>query len=82
VSDDWRFFPCTIGEDSALVFVDVGLAKTIGSAPANLVKARLKYKSPAPNGLPTNEEFEGRARDRGRARANSPRKRRARTSAA
>jgi hypothetical protein len=58
MSDDWRFFPCTIGESSAFTFVDIGIAKTIGSAPTNLVKARLKYKSPAPNGLPTHEEFE------------------------
>ena len=58
MSDDWRFFPCTIGESSAFVFVDVGLAKTIGSAPTNLVKLRLKYRNPAPNGLPTNEEFD------------------------
>ena len=58
MSDDWRFFPCTMGEDSAFVFVDVGIATTIGSAPTNLVKARLKYKAPAPNGLPTNEELE------------------------
>jgi hypothetical protein len=47
-----------MGDDSAFVFVDVGIAKTIGSAPTNLVRARLKYKSPAPNGLPTDGEFE------------------------
>src|SRR5688572_7695524 len=47
-----------MGESSAFVFVDVGIAKTIGSAPTNLVKTRLKYKSPGPNGLPTDDEFE------------------------
>src|SRR5688572_14571689 len=47
-----------MGETPAFVFVDVGIAKTIGNAPTNLVKTRLKYKSPASNGLPTDEEFE------------------------
>ena len=58
MSDEWRFFPCKMGESPAFVFVDVGIAQTIGNAPTNLVKARLKYKSPASNGLPTDEEFE------------------------
>ncbi len=59
MSDEWRFFPCTMGEDPAFIFLDVGIRDTIDKqAPPNLVRLCLTYKSPSPNGLPTEKEFE------------------------
>lgn len=58
MSDDWQFFPCSMGDDQAFIFVDVGIADTITTAPKALAKLRLTYKSPTPNGLPTHNEFE------------------------
>lgn len=55
---DWKFFPCQIGEDVAFIFVDVAAHDDIQDAPTSLVKLRVRYRSPRPNGLPTNAEFE------------------------
>jgi hypothetical protein len=57
-ASDWKFFPCQIGDDIAFVYVDVAAEKDIKRAPPTLVKVRLTYKAPRPNGLPTSEEFE------------------------
>ena len=57
-ASDWKFFPCQIGRDIAFIYVDVAAEKDIDRAPATLVKVRLSYKAPRPNGLPTSEEFE------------------------
>jgi hypothetical protein len=56
--DEWRFFPCSIGDDPASIYLNVGLSKTIAQAPIWLAKASVTYKSPRPNGLPTKDEFE------------------------
>jgi hypothetical protein len=58
MSDAWEYFPCTMGEDRAFIFVDVGVAETIKQAPPSLAKVRLAYRDPHENGLPKNEEFE------------------------
>ena len=57
-ASDWKFFPCQIGSDIAFIYVDVAAEKDIKRAPTTLVKVRLTYKAPRPNGLPTSEEFE------------------------
>jgi len=57
-ASDWKFFPCQIGDDIAFVYVDVAADQDIKRAPPTLVKVRLTYKAPRPNGLPTSEEFE------------------------
>jgi hypothetical protein len=57
-ASNWKFFPCQIGNDIAFIYVDVAAEKDIERAPTNLVKVRLTYKAPRPNGLPTSEEFE------------------------
>jgi hypothetical protein len=59
MTDDWRYFPCSMGDNTAFIFVDVGIAKTIANEPSKLVKVRLTYKNPGENGLPTSAEFEG-----------------------
>jgi hypothetical protein len=59
MSHDWEFFPCTMGEHRAFIFVDVGVKDTIDTdAPPRLVKIRLTYRDPRPDGFPTPEEFE------------------------
>lgn len=55
---EWRFFPCTMGEDTAFVYLNVSLSKSITHVPSSLAKLKLTYKNPHPNGLPTNDEFE------------------------
>ena len=58
MSNDWKFFMCQMGDHLASIMVDVGIADSIESTPPRLARLRLKYKQPAENGLPTNEEFE------------------------
>jgi len=58
MNENWLFFPCTMGDDQAFIYLNVGIVDTISDAPQSLAELRLKYKSPHPNGLPTNEEFE------------------------
>jgi uncharacterized protein (TIGR01619 family) len=56
--EHWEFFPCSMGDDQAFIFLNVGINKSIVNAPKHLAKLRLAYKAPRPNGLPTKEEFE------------------------
>ena len=58
MSNDWEFFPCTIEDHRASIFVDIGISDTISQAPGNLVILELAYKTPAENGLPTGAEFD------------------------
>lgn len=59
MTDHWEFFPCTMGEDQAFIFTDVGIKEQLSEqAPEMLLKVRLDYKAPTENGLPTGEEFE------------------------
>jgi hypothetical protein len=58
MSDQWQFFPCTMGDDQAFIFVDEGVHKIIEEAPKLLIRVRLTYKDPNPNGLPKNSEFD------------------------
>ena len=58
MTDQWQFFPCAMGDNDAFVFVDVGVRDTIDQAPPLLARIRLTYKAPAPNGLPTDAEFD------------------------
>lgn len=59
MSDNWQFFPCTMGDDQAFIFTDIGVSDQLSKqSPAKLLKVRLDYKAPSDNGLPTNEEYE------------------------
>src|ERR1044072_3487766 len=59
MSDQWIFFPCRMGEHSASIFFDHGIRESINTtAPKQLLKVRLAFKQPRPDGLPTNEEFQ------------------------
>ncbi|WP_319521649.1 DUF695 domain-containing protein [uncultured Desulfosarcina sp.] len=58
MTDQWQFFPCSMGDDQAFIFVDEGAHKTISDAPELLARIRLTYKDPHPNGLPKDSEFE------------------------
>ncbi len=58
MSDQWEFFPCTMGEDRAFISVDVGIKDSVHQAPKMLCKVRLTYCNLHPNGLPTDEDFE------------------------
>ena len=58
MNDEWQFFPCSMGDDQAFVFLNVSIAEGISKAPATLAKLTLTYKSPKPDGLPAREEFQ------------------------
>lgn len=58
VPEEWRFFPCSMGDDQAFIYLNVGLQEKINGAPSSLAKIKVTYKTPKPNGLPTNDEFE------------------------
>jgi regulator of RNase E activity RraB len=55
--DRWEFFPCSMGDNQAFIFLNVSIAERMSDVPSQLAKLKLVYKSPNPNGLPTNEEF-------------------------
>lgn len=57
-TDQWHFFPCSMGKDQAFIYLNTGISDTIRSAPPSLAKLRLTYKAPRDDGLPTNAEFE------------------------
>ena len=59
MSDDWKFYPCQMGEHTAFVFFDYGVHEAIdATAPPQLLKVRLAFRQPRDDGLPTNDEFE------------------------
>jgi hypothetical protein len=59
MSDEWIFFPCQMGEHSASIFFDHGIRESIdNTVPSRLLKVRVAFKHPRPDGMPTNEEFQ------------------------
>src|SRR5687768_15920252 len=59
MSDQWIFFPCQIGEHTASIFFDHGIRDSIESAvPRQLLKVRVNFKQPRPDGMPSNDEFQ------------------------
>lgn len=58
MSEEWEFFPCTMGDDQAFIFVNVGVKDIIAHAPKALCKVRLKYRHTHPSGLPTEEDYQ------------------------
>lgn len=59
MSDQWEYFPCQMGEHTAFIFFDHGIARQIDDiAVEQLCKIRVLFKQPKENGLPTNEEFD------------------------
>ena len=59
MSEHWDFFPCNIGDDTASIFVDIGIAKELPlSGYDKLLNIRLHLKKPGADGLSTSEEFE------------------------
>src|SRR5690349_7232074 len=58
MSDEWKFFMCSMGDHLASILVDVGISKTIGKTPSTLATVRVTYQQPDDRGLPTNAEFD------------------------
>ena len=59
MSDHWDFFPCTIGEESASIFVDIGISHELPKPGVDkLLNIRLHLKKPSADGLSTAEEFD------------------------
>lgn len=58
MSDKWDYYPCTMGEHPASIFLDLGIKDQIENAPTNLVRLQLHYKNVHENGLPRSDEFE------------------------
>jgi uncharacterized protein (TIGR01619 family) len=58
MSEEWEFFPCSMGDDRAFIFVNVGVKDVIARAPATLCKVRLKYRHTHPNGLPADQDYQ------------------------
>ena len=58
MSDEWKFFMCTMGENLASIMVNVGISESIAKTPPNLATVTLTYKQPDERGMPTNAEFD------------------------
>lgn len=59
MSEQWQFYPCSMGDNQAFIFFDEGIEKIIDQqAPSELVRIALTYQDPHPTGLPKSIEFE------------------------
>jgi hypothetical protein len=59
MSEEWLFYPCQMGGHQAFIFYDHGIRDTINqTAPPHLLKVRVAFKTPRPDGLSSQEEFE------------------------
>lgn len=58
MSDNWVFYPCSMGDEMAVIYVNMSAADSIETAPIGLAILCLTFKSPRPNGSPSQEEFE------------------------
>lgn len=59
MSEQWIFFPCQMGEHCASIFYDHGLRDHIDIlTPPKLLKARIAFKDPRPDGMPGSDEFQ------------------------
>lgn len=59
MSDAWEFYPCTIDDADASIFVNVAAAESIDSAaPSLCVRVRLFYKATYPNGFPMPDDYD------------------------
>jgi hypothetical protein len=59
MSDEWIFYPCQMGEQRASIFYDHGIRETVDQiAPSQLLKVRVTFKHPRPDGLSSNEEYQ------------------------
>lgn len=57
-TEDWQFFPCTMGDGPALVSVDVGVKEVLDQLPLQMLMVTLEVKTADDSGLPSNEEFD------------------------
>jgi hypothetical protein len=58
MTGNWEYFPCTIGEYAASIFVDVSMVDRLSECPVNLVRLSVIYKNPREDGLPTRDEYQ------------------------
>jgi hypothetical protein len=59
MSEQWIFLPCQMGDHRAFIFYDHGIRDSIKEvAPPNLLKLRVAFKQPGPDGMPPHDEFE------------------------
>lgn len=59
MSDEWIFFPCQMSKRRASIFFDHGVRDSIDITVApQLLKVRVAFKRPPPDGMPTSEEFQ------------------------
>lgn len=59
MSDHWEFFLCQMGEQTAFISYDHGIRKDIDKLQRpTLLKVRIAFRSPGPDGLSGNQEFD------------------------
>jgi regulator of RNase E activity RraB len=56
MSDNWKYFPCQMGDDSASIFFDYGIHDTVDQLPTQLLRVHVPFKQPREDGMPTNAE--------------------------
>ena len=58
MSDNWEFYPCQQGEDTALIFVNTSIGERLESiGRTGEVIAQFRLKHPREDGLTTEKEF-------------------------
>ncbi len=58
MTEDWRFYPCTMGENPATVAFDFGVHEGIDALPKGLLRLRIRFTDPDHGGMPKAEEYE------------------------
>lgn len=56
MSDDWKFYPCSMGDHVGSILFDDGIAESLDDLPAQLLRVRIAFKQPREDGMPTAEE--------------------------
>lgn len=59
MTDDWKYYPCQMGERRAFIFFNDGIASALQEVTCEtLVSLRVSFKAPDERGLPARAEFD------------------------
>ncbi len=57
MTEDWRVYPCSMGNSPATVAFDFGVHEDIDALPETVVRLRVAFREPDPGGMPQSAEF-------------------------
>lgn len=57
MTEDWRVYPCTMGDSPAMVSFDYGAHESLEGLPLRALRLRVRFLDPDEGGMPKAEEF-------------------------